>query len=83
MLNYLKARLSEVSTKFGAILAAVVSACGVANAYGEPWAKIAFGASFLGAGVMIFTPEKKAPGAVEAAQGVADAAQNAADVAKS
>lgn len=81
--TYLKARLAEVSSKFGALLAAVVSACGVANAYGQPWASIAFGASLLGALVLIFMPEPKVPGVEAAAQKVADAAQDAADVAKS
>jgi hypothetical protein len=80
MMNYLKARLSEVSTKFGAILTVVTGACGVANAYGQPWAYIAFGASTLAGLMLIFTPEKKAPGAVETAQKVATAAQDAANV---
>lgn len=80
MISYLKARMSEMSSKFGAILAAVTSACGVANAYGEPWAKIAFAASLVGALVLILRPEKPAVtvDAPAAAQAVADAAQDAA-----
>lgn len=77
MIAYLKARLAEVSSKFGALLAAVVSACGVANAYGEPWAKIAFGASLLGAVVLVLRPEKPAVTlhAADVAQAMADQAQ--------
>ena len=79
MIAYLKARFAEVSSKFAGLMTAVLAACGVANAYGAPWSKIAFGAALVMPLYLFLKPDPKTLDAPAAAQKIADAAQDAAD----
>lgn len=55
IMKWLEARGQELSTKIGAIVAALAGACAVASALTAPWSYIAFGGALL----MVVIPERK------------------------
>jgi hypothetical protein len=54
MMKWMQERAQELSTKIGAILAAVAGAASVANSLSSPWNYAAFGAAIL----LVIFPEK-------------------------
>lgn len=56
IMEYVKARASELSTKVGALLGAAAAAAVVASALVHPWDYVSFGAA-LG---LVLIPEKRA-----------------------
>ena len=54
MMKWMNDRAQEVSTKIGAVLAAVAGAATLANALSNPWNYLAFAAAIL----LVLFPEK-------------------------
>jgi hypothetical protein len=60
MRKYIHDRLKELSSKFGALLAAVGGAGVIANTLGVPWNYVVFAAAML---LVLFPEPAKAPAA--------------------